>query len=271
MKNYIVLLALACLMITTLELQGQSKESRNVSGFTKVEFRIPGKLYLRQGSAEKVEIEASKEMLSRIETEVEGSRLIIETPGKFNWRSEDDDIKVYVTVKNLEALSASGSGDIIGESKFTTNDLALKVSGSGSLKIEFTSSGELDADVSGSGELIVKGTSKSLESSVSGSGRVDMDMMVSGKSDFAISGSGRIEAAGRTEDVEITISGSGKVLAADLETKRCDVKISGSGNVEINVKEELDSHISGSGSVSYKGNPSKINNSASGSGTLRKM
>jgi hypothetical protein len=103
MKNYIVLLALVCLMISTLELRGQSKESRNVSGFSKIEFRIPGKLYLRQGSAEKVEIEASKEMLSRIETEVDGSRLIIHTPEKFNWRSEDDNIRVYITVKNIEA------------------------------------------------------------------------------------------------------------------------------------------------------------------------
>jgi hypothetical protein len=271
MKKNIFLLAVTCLMIASAGLFAQSRENRNVSGFSKVEFRIAGKLYIRQGNSEKVEIEASKDMLSKIETEVEGSRLIIHTPGTWNWKSDDDNVKVYVTVKNLEALSASGSGDVIGESKFSTNDLDLKVSGSGSLKIDVESSGDIDADVSGSGQLMVSGTSKGFESSVSGSGRTEMKVNVSGKTDFAISGSGKIEAAGRTDDLEISISGSGKVLGANFETNKCDVRISGSGNVEISVKEELDSHISGSGSVSYKGNPSKINNNASGSGTLRKI
>jgi hypothetical protein len=270
MKKNIMLLAMVCLILASADLYAQ-RENRNVSGFTRVEFRIPGKFYIRQGSADKVEIEGSKDILSKIETEVEGSKLLIHTPGKYNWKSGDDDVKVYITIQRLEGLGVSGSGDLVGESKFTTNDLNLKVSGSGSLKLDVESSGEVDADVSGSGDLDVKGTAKSFESSVSGSGRVTMAMNISGKTDFNISGSGRIEASGKTDNVDVTISGSGKVLAADLETVRCDVKISGSGNVEINVKEELESHISGSGSVSYRGNPSKINNNASGSGTLRKM
>ena len=41
--------------------------------------------------------------------------------------------------------------------------------------------------------------------------------------------------------------------------------------VEINVKDALDANISGSGSVSYKGNPSQLNSHASGSGHVRKM
>ncbi|HEY8936280.1 MAG TPA: DUF2807 domain-containing protein, partial [Cyclobacteriaceae bacterium] len=64
---------------------------------------------------------------------------------------------------------------------------------------------------------------------------------------------------------------SGKVLAANLETNKCNIHISGSGNVEINVKDDLDAHISGSGSISYKGNPSHVNSDASGSGSIRKM
>jgi hypothetical protein len=41
--------------------------------------------------------------------------------------------------------------------------------------------------------------------------------------------------------------------------------------VEINVKNELDAVISGSGSVSYKGNPNKVNSHSSGSGKVSKM
>ena len=81
----------------------------------------------------------------------------------------------------------------------------------------------------------------------------------------------KIQASGTANEVKTNISGSGKVLAANLETNKCEVRISGSGDVEINVKSELDANISGSGSVSYKGNPSHVNSHASGSGHVRKM
>src|SRR5690349_15843764 len=185
MKNTRILLAVVCLMITSAEIFAQNRETRNLTGITKGEFRLPGKPDIKQGSAENVEIEASKDLLSRIDTDNEGSRLINETKDKYNWRSGDD-VKVYVTVKNLEGLGAAGSGDVIGESKFTTNDVSLRVSGSGSMKIEVESSGEVEANVSGSGELNVKGSAKSFDSSVSGSGRVAMQMNVSGSSDLNI-------------------------------------------------------------------------------------
>jgi hypothetical protein len=270
MKKYI-LIAAAVIFSATTVVVGQSRETRNVGSFTRVDFGLPGKLHIKQGSADKVEISADKDILSDIETKVEGSKLVIRIPGKWNWSSDDDDIEVFITIKNLEGLYASGSGDVVGESKFSTNDLDLKVSGSGSLKIDADAKGDMDADVSGSGELQVNGSCRTFKSNVSGSGRVNLVMDVAGKSDFGISGSGKIQASGKSDGVDIAISGSGKVLGADFQTARCDVRISGSGNVEINVTEELDSHISGSGNVSYKGNPSKVNNHASGSGSVRKM
>jgi hypothetical protein len=94
---------------------------------------------------------------------------------------------------------------------------------------------------------------------------------VSGEASFGISGSGKISATGSSDKVKTSISGSGKLLAADFATKSCHVRISGSGDVEINVKDELDASISGSGSVSYKGDPSRVNSHSSGSGKVRKM
>jgi hypothetical protein len=269
-KNFLLPVLALCLLVTATF--GQSRETRNVSDFTKIAYRIPGKLYLRQGNTTKVEVEASKETLKNIETNVEGDRLVIETPSKWNWKWNDDErINVYITVRNLEAVSVSGSGDLVGEGKFNTGEIHLNVSGSGSMKLEIEATGDVEADVSGSGELIVKGRGKGFESDVSGSGRVQLDMAIDGGADFGISGSGKIEAKGRARQVKAAISGSGKVLAANLETDRCDVRISGSGDVEINVKDELDANISGSGSVSYKGNPSKVNSHASGSGSVSKM
>lgn len=250
------------------------KESRTVGTFTKISFRTPGKLYLRQGSPQKVEIEGSKKMLDKIETRLDGDRLVIGTEEKWfnwSWNDNEDKVNVYITVKDINALSVSGSGDLIAETKIITNNIDLKVSGSGSLIAEIEASGEGDADVSGSGDMEIKGRFRSYESDVSGSGKIELEAIVTDRADFRVSGSGKIIAAGKAESAKANISGSGKVLAANLEVNKCEIRISGSGDVEINVKNDLDANISGSGSVSYKGNPSRVNNHSSGSGSVRKM
>ena len=259
--------------VGTTTVFAQTRETRNVSTFTKISFRVPGKLYLRQGSTQKVEIEGKKDVLEEIDTEVDGSKLVIGKEGKWlDWKWNDEDrVNVYITIKNLEGLSVSGSGDLIGETKFLTGDLDLNVSGSGTLKIDADASGNIEADVSGSGDIDLKGKCNSFNSDVSGSGKVMLALAIRDLADFGVSGSGKVMASGTAQRVKTSISGSGKVLAADLVTNSCDVRISGSGDVEINVKEALDANISGSGSVSYKGNPSKINSHASGSGKVSKM
>lgn len=269
MKQNVILLALL-LLIAYTPVTGQNREKRNVGEFTKIAFRVPGKVYLRQGNTTSVEIEGSKDVLSNVKTEVEGSTLNIHNPSKWNWNNNDKPT-VYITVRNLEGVALSGSGELIGETKFSVGDLDLKVSGSGSMKLEIESSDEVEADVSGSGNLQLKGSSRGIDSDVSGSGRIVLDMSINGEADFSISGSGRIEARGKAKEVSTAISGSGKVMGADLETNRCKIRISGSGGVEIHVLDELDANISGSGSVGYRGNPSKVNGSSSGSGRVRKL
>lgn len=272
MKKLIPLLLLT--LLAGMSAIAQNRETRNVNTFTKIAFRVPGKLYLRQGTTQKVEIEGKADLLKEIETRVEGNKLVIGKEGN-NWMSwnwdDNDRVDVYITVKDIEALSVGGSGDIIGETKITTPELDLNVSGSGSMKVEVEVSGALGADVSGSGDVEVRGKCKSFDSDVSGSGKVILSLNVTETADFGVSGSGKIQASGTANEVKTSISGSGKVLAANLETNRCEVRISGSGDVEINVKNELDANISGSGSVSYRGNPSKVNSHASGSGSVHKL
>lgn len=262
---------MAVLLSTTFA-TAQTRQVRDVESFSRISFGFPGKLYLKQGSPQKVELEGDQDILDEIETEVSGGRLRIEKEGRwFDWDFNNEKIIVYITVPNIEGVSVSGSGDVIGQSKIRTNDLDLNVSGSGSLTLEVDANGDVEADVSGSGDMDLKGRFNSFESDVSGSGKVVLSAAIDGTADFAISGSGKIQARGSADLVKTRISGSGKVLAADLETNRCDVRISGSGDVEINVKNELDANISGSGSVSYRGNPKKVNSHAAGSGNVRKL
>lgn len=253
----------------------QTRDVVKVESFSRVSFRVPGKLYLRQGSPQKVEIEGDKDVLRELEIDVDGKTLVIGRKGSwlgFDWNwSNDARINVYVTVPDIEGLSVSGSGTLVAENKLTVEDLDLRVSGSGRLEVTADASGDVDADVSGSGTIKLTGKCQSFDSDVSGSGRILLEQSVARDASFGVSGSGRIEASGSAATVRATISGSGRVYASNLETDKCSVRISGSGDVEISVKSELDANISGSGSVSYKGNPEHVNSHSSGSGRVRKM
>jgi len=266
------LIALASL---TLQVQAQiRKDNLKLDPFTRISFRVSGKLFLKQGPTQKVEIEGDKDYLKELEIRVDGDRLIIGKEGSWKdwgWSDSNEKVTVYITMPELEALNVSGSGDLVAETKFKVADLDLNVSGSGSLQIEADASGDIDADVSGSGHIELSGRCQNFESHISGSGRVRMNETIANTAAFGVSGSGKIEASGTSSVVKTSISGSGKVLAGNLETDRCDIRISGSGDVEINVKSELDANISGSGTVSYRGNPSHVNSHASGNGHVRKL
>jgi hypothetical protein len=269
MKKILFLMS-AVLMIASTSF-AQKRETRDVSTFTKISFRSPGKVYVKQGSPQKVEIEGSAELLEKIKTKVEDGKLSIGPESNWNWSWGDDDkVTVYITVANIEALSVSGSGDLIAQTKITGNNLKLNVSGSGSLEAEIDA-GEVDADVSGSGDMNLKGKCKSFSSDISGSGGVSLNASIADEVEFDISGSGKVNATGSSQSIKAEITGSGKVMASNFVTDKCEVRISGSGDVEITVKTELDARITGSGTVSYKGNPLRVNSDSSGSGKVIKM
>lgn len=85
----------------------------------------------------------------------------------------------------------------------------------------------------------------------------------------SINGSGTIKMdSAKASHSNISISGSGDVKCFPLLSENVKINISGSGNVETHVTGNLDVTISGSGTVYYKGNPSKVTNNISGSGKL---
>lgn len=263
---------LVALLLITVSGFAQKKETRDVATFTKVGFAGSGTLYLKQGSPQKVELEGSQDILEKYETKVEDGKLSIRPKERWNdWNWGDDDkITVYITVKDIEAVAVAGSGDIIGQTQIVSNKLALKVSGSGSLKADVTVSGDLESDVSGSGDIEVNGTAGGFDSDISGSGDVKASLKISGKTDFSIAGSGKITIDGSAKELEIRISGSGNVRAESFEVEKCRIKMAGSGDVSIHVKDDLDVSVAGSGDVRYKGDPKRVNNHSSGSGSVRK-
>ena len=128
-----------------------------------------------------------------------------------------------------------------------------------------------DVSISGSGsfEGVDKINTSTFAANVSGSGKIGGSIECDSFS-ASVSGSGRITATGTCEDASITISGSGNFNGNEFEAKNAAVTLSGSGKAEINVTDKLNAKISGSGGLTYRGDP-QIESTVSGSGRIRKL
>jgi hypothetical protein len=84
-----------------------------------------------------------------------------------------------------------------------------------------------------------------------------------------IRGTGIITMTGSTTTERVEIIGSGSVNNFGLTSSLCYASISGVGKVEVNVAQRLDATITGTGMISYAGNPAVVNQSVTGIGNVR--
>lgn len=264
-----ILQLFAFLLLITPAL-AQTREKRQVGTFSKISYRIPGKMYLKSGSSASVEISGPADVLKKLETRVESDKLIIEPENSRGWKNRGDfeEIKVYITIPKLNGLSVAGSGKVIGEGKFSTKTLDLDMAGSGAIQLEAESE-SVNADISGSGQILISGNVGGVDTDIAGSGLLDIRDITGGSVHIDIAGSGTTRLSGKAAALQATIAGSGNIESFDLEVKEARIKIAGSGNAETRVTEGLDAEVAGSGSVQYKGTPTRINLNQHGSGKVR--
>lgn len=234
MKTKILFLSLFLLGLFAFNPANAEEEKRDVATFSEISLRVPGKLYLEQGSPQSVRIVAKQSTLDEIITEVKGRKLAIRFPNKniFQRNFNPGKIEIYITVPEVDALAVSGSGDILAD-ELESRILELAISGSGNISIE-----ELESD--------------RVKASISGSGNV------------------RIDDGGVADELNIAISGSGNFKSNGFEADEVTVNTSGSGNCNVISNGAIKARIAGSGNVYYKGNAS-IDASVAGSGKVKKM
>ncbi len=208
----------------------EKKETRKVEAFNEISLSIPANLYLTQGATNEVIIEADEDMLQKIETEVDGSELVIKFEKWYDYKGIGS-INVYITIKDIKKLSVAGSGDIIAKSAIKTEGLGFNISGSGSILINDLDTKEVTAIITGSGDVKVQGKSKA-------------------------------------QELDVTVTGSGDFEAQNLEFNEAELNITGSGSIYAFVSGELDAVITGSGKIYYKGKP-LINANITGSGKIK--
>ncbi|QBA63770.1 head GIN domain-containing protein [Muriicola soli] len=188
---------------------------------------------LVSGKEGSVSIKGEENLLEYIITEVKDGRLVVKVEKGINLQPsswKSGGISVTIPVEEINYLSMSGSGDLEGRTVLKSSDFKTRMSGSGDMEVE------LEVE--------------NLEVTVSGSG--DMNL------------------SGNTDTLEVQISGSGDVHAYELEANHVSATVSGSANIRVTARESLKARVSGSGDISYRGNPEKIDSKTSGSGDISK-
>ncbi len=203
------------------------RQEIKLDAFHGINLSIAGELVLTQGPTQQVVIEAQQNIIDNIRKEVKGGSWNIEY---IKYVTDEKQVKITVTVPNLDDLGLCGSGTITSTNTFQgISNLEINVSGSGHLQFNFEAQ----------------------------------------NTEVSLSGSGKLNLEGKSSELDIAISGSGVIDAEDLKTKGCEVSISGSGDAALYVDGDLETEISGSGDVTYAGNTS-VHASISGSGSVTK-
>jgi hypothetical protein len=240
-KNQLIMtrsLLLGSLLATSILSFGQNTrviadanaQKRTITSFHAI--RISGgiDLYLSQGGEEAVAISASDpEVRDHIRTEVENGVLKIYLDNKNKeWHFGDlfrnVKMKAYISVKQLDAMDASGGSDIFIQDVLKLDRLKVGLSGGSELKGQ-VAIGDLTLDQSGGADVFIKGTASNLS---------------------------------------IQASGGSDLHGYDLSSEVCKVHSSGGSDVQITVNKELNVSASGGSDVYYKGACSVRQLSASG-------
>ncbi|MDB5157690.1 MAG: hypothetical protein JWR50_2397 [Mucilaginibacter sp.] len=209
---------------------GNVTEDRHLSGFHAVDVSGSFDVYITQGNTESVKVDAPADVIHNILTEVNGGTLSISTKSHFTWRSMFNNKKmvIYVTIKNVNRIALTGSGDVFFKDGINANSLSL--------------------ELTGSGDLYGKVNAKGLESTLTGSGDVKI--------------------SGHANNQKIEVTGSGDYSAHGLTTTNTSVSVGGSGDASVNVSGNLKASVTGSGDIHYSGSPKYVSKSKSGSGDI---
>jgi len=183
-------------------------ENRAVSNFDRVEFAIPGKLNVQQGSTESLGVSGEDNILPLLVTNVSAGKLTIRFKPGYNIHTTKP-LEFTLMVKDLNEIGVSSSGSVFVQS-LDTGNLDLTLSSSGSITIETLHANNITARISSSGDISLAGNADQLNLQISSSGKFQAADLQINSADVGISSSGDA-TLWVIQDLKAHISSSGNV------------------------------------------------------------
>lgn len=219
-----------------MEIKGSGNivsEERVATAFRSVDFTSVGNVHITSGATQLVTISADDNVIEHIFTTVSKGVLKISSDPAVNL--SEFDLDVYLTMTDLEKITLTGVGNIVGTNTFLVDTVELMLDGVGN--IDFN----LDSDM--------------IYATLEGVGNFNLNLEA-GRLVSALNGVGNINLEGSAPYHQCVHTSTGSILAFNLITDTSYVVQTAVGYTELYVNDYLNVIISGLGSVYYKGHPS---------------
>ncbi len=207
-------------------------ETREVSGFDKIQIDGAGELYLTQGDQESLEIKAEDNIIEQIRTEVQDGTLVISFDEHFPRLNlvPTRTIRFNLSVIDVEKITINGAATVTAE----------------------------------------EWQGESLEVEINGAAEIDMHQVDLAVLDLRLDGGADCSMSGSAQDVTVRVDGAGSVDLKDLQSSTSEVVINGASEARLWVTEKLNAEINGAGSIRYYGSP-QVSQNIQGIGTIRSL
>ena len=210
------------------------REERPVEDFTEIELYHKINVVLTQDIQNKIEIEAGKNLIPDITTEVKDEKLKIKNENKFNFlRSYKKEITLYISVKNLSHITYRGAGNISCTNTLTDSVFTFDSrSGTGKIELNINANEGHFNHHTGQCDLVLHGN-------------IGVNYLYQ--------------------------AGNGFTDAEDLNTGYTFVTNKGTNDLKIKVEKVLYAYIAYLGNVYYKGDPYDLSSDIVDQGQLIKL
>jgi len=181
-------------------------QQRAIKGIKAISITGTFDVFLKKDTTEFLFIEADKNLLDIIKTEVNDSVLDI-----FNLKNivRSKELKLIISCPNINSIDFSGATDLSCDSGMIFKNLNINISGAGKVEMNLITD-NLSTIVSGGAGLIFTGKAKSFSVSITGAGNIDAQELETQNCKIDISGFGRAKL-NVSQKLEVNISGAGKV------------------------------------------------------------
>ena len=204
-------------------------ETRNISGFNKIQTEENVNVFIIQDSISKVIVEAGDNIVPLITTKVVDSTLVCGNRNRCNWtRSYKKPLNIYVHLPELIQLNAGGTGNVKSQNTIFTKGLYIAANNSGNVDLTINTP-QLTTSMHGNTDLTLHGYCK---------------------------------------DHNCDVQGTAYLLAGDLHTSYTYIHSETLGQSYINVANFLICKLDLKGDLFCYGNPKTVNSQFTNSGRL---
>jgi len=210
---------------------GAAQTNRSLSDFNEVKVSTGVRVTLVAGDSHKAVVEVENCSEEEVMTEVRGSQLVVKFINQKGLWTNHRNRKAHVTVhyKSLSGLDVSSGGMIETQNRIDADHLTLEGASGGQMELDIMG-GSIETDVASGAVITVEGQAQSLK---------------------------------------VDVSSGGVFSGYDLSAAVAIADASSGGVARITVTDDLRAGASSGGSISYKGNPEKVDLDKSISGSIR--